>query len=42
MALLGAEVVLTGIQPRMAQALVEMGEGLSGLVTKSTLESGIA
>ncbi|WP_437626159.1 PAS domain-containing protein [Sorangium sp. So ce1151] len=40
--LLGAEVVLTGIQPRMAQALVEMGEGLSGLVTRSTLESGIA
>ncbi|MGK3981994.1 PAS domain-containing protein [Sorangium sp. So ce136] len=40
--LLGAEVVLTGIQPRMAQALVEMGEGLSGIVTRSTLESGIA
>ncbi|WP_437666176.1 PAS domain-containing protein [Sorangium sp. So ce1182] len=40
--LLGAEVVLTGIPPRMARALVEMGEGLSGLVTRSTLESGIA
>ncbi|MGK4005821.1 PAS domain-containing protein [Sorangium sp. So ce1036] len=40
--LLGAQVVLTGIQPRLAQELVGMGDGLSGLVTRSTLESGIA
>ncbi|WP_437755355.1 PAS domain S-box protein [Sorangium sp. So ce1389] len=40
--LLGAEVVLTGIRPAAAQALVELGTELRGLVTCGTLQSGIA
>jgi PAS domain S-box-containing protein len=40
-ALLGAEVVLTGIQPEMARTLVELGTDLRGLVTRSTLQSGV-
>ncbi|XXX72116.1 PAS domain-containing protein [Sorangium sp. So ce134] len=40
--LLGATVILTGIQPRIAETLVELGADLSTLVTRSTLESGIA
>jgi anti-anti-sigma factor len=40
--LVGAEVVLTGIQPSIARALVELGTDLSGIVTRSTLESGVA
>jgi rsbT co-antagonist protein RsbR len=40
--LLGASVVLTGIQPGIAQTLVHLGVDLSGIVTRSTLQSGIA
>ena len=40
--LLGAEVVLTGIGPRVAQALVERGTELRGIVTLGNLQSGIA
>jgi rsbT co-antagonist protein RsbR len=40
--LLGAKVVLTGIRPEVAQALVGLGVELHGLVTRSTLQSGIA
>lgn len=40
--LLGAQVVLTGIQPRIAQTIVELGADLSGIITRSTLQSGIA
>jgi PAS domain S-box-containing protein len=40
--LVGAKVVLTGIQPVIARTLVELGADLSGIVTKGTLESGIA
>ena len=40
--LLGAEAVLTGIRPEIAQALVALGLDLRTLVTRSTLESGIA
>jgi PAS domain S-box-containing protein len=40
--LLGAEVVLTGIKPQIAQTLVIMGADLTGVVTESTLEAGIA
>jgi anti-anti-sigma regulatory factor len=40
-ALLGAEVVVTGIRPEMANALVNLGTDLSGLVTRGTLQSGI-
>lgn len=40
--LLGAQVILTGIRPAMAQTLVNLGADMSGVVTRSTLESGIA
>ncbi len=40
--LLGAQVVITGIQPRIAQTLVQLGVELTGIVTRSTLEDGIA
>jgi anti-anti-sigma regulatory factor len=40
--LLGAEMVLTGIRPEVARTLVELGVSLGGIVTKGTLESGIA
>ncbi len=39
--LLGARVVLTGIRPEVAQALVELGVDLSPLETRSDLQSGI-
>jgi anti-anti-sigma regulatory factor len=39
--LLGAEAVLTGVRPRVAQALVGLGVDLSSLVTRSALQSGI-
>jgi PAS domain S-box-containing protein len=40
--LLGAHVILTGIRPEVAQTLVGLGLDLSGIVTRSTLQSGIA
>lgn len=40
--LLGAQVVLTGLRPEVAQTLVGMGADLGGIVTRSTLQSGIA
>jgi rsbT co-antagonist protein RsbR len=40
--LLGAQVVLTGIGPAMAQTLVSLGADLSNIVTRGTLQSGIA
>jgi anti-anti-sigma regulatory factor len=40
--LLGAEIVLTGIRPSVAQALVEMDADLGDIVTLSTLERGVA
>jgi PAS domain S-box-containing protein len=40
--LLGARVVLTGIRPEVAQTLVGLGVDLGGIVTHSTLQSGIA
>ncbi len=40
--LLGAKVVLTGIQPQMAQAIAAMGEDLRDFVVCGTLESGVA
>lgn len=40
--LLGAEVVLTGIQAKTAQALVALGVALEGLVTRSTLQEAIS
>jgi rsbT co-antagonist protein RsbR len=40
--LLGAEVVLTGIRPEVAQTLVSIAADLSGITTLGTLQSGIA
>lgn len=40
--LLGAEVLLVGITPEVAQALVGLGADLSELVTRGDLQSGIA
>lgn len=40
--LLGAQVVLTGIRPEVAQTLIALGTDLSGIVTCGNLESGIA
>lgn len=40
--LLGAQVVLTGIHPEVAQTLVQLGADLRGIVTRSTLQLGIA
>jgi rsbT co-antagonist protein RsbR len=39
--LLGARVVLTGIQPQIAQTLVHLGADLGNIITRSTLQSGI-
>lgn len=40
--LLGARVVLTGIRPEVAETLVNLAADLRGVVTMSTLQSGIA
>jgi anti-anti-sigma factor len=40
--LLGAQVMLTGIQPQIAQTLVHLGVDLRGIVTRGSLQSGIA
>jgi len=40
--LLGAQVVLTGIRPEVAQTVVGIGADLRGIVTYSTLQNGIS
>jgi rsbT co-antagonist protein RsbR len=40
--LLGAQCVLVGITPEVAQTVVHLGVDLSGLVTMSDLQSGVA
>ncbi len=40
--LLGAQIVLTGIRPEVAQTLVALGIDFSSLVTRASLQSGIA
>jgi PAS domain S-box-containing protein len=40
--LLGAQVVLTGVRPEVAQTLVGLGIDLSSVITRGTLQSGIA
>lgn len=40
--LLGAQVIITGIRPEIAQTLVGLGADLSSIVTHGSLQSGIA
>lgn len=40
--LLGSRVMLTGIQPQIAQTLIQLGADLGGILTQSTLQRGIA
>jgi rsbT co-antagonist protein RsbR len=40
--LLGAQVMLTGIQPQIAQTLVHLGVELDGIITHGSLQAGIA
>ncbi len=40
--LLGAQVIITGIRPEVAQTLVGLGLDLGGITTLATLQSGIA
>jgi len=40
--LLGAQVMLTGIQPQIAQTLVHLGVELEGIITRGSLQAGIA
>jgi rsbT co-antagonist protein RsbR len=40
--LLGAEVILTGIRPEIAQTLVTLGTDFQGITTLSSLQRGIA
>ena len=39
--LLGAQVVLTGIRPEVAQTLVQLGVDLRSIITRGTLQDGI-
>jgi len=39
--LLGAQVVLTGVRPAIAQTLVHLGVDLSGIITRSSLAAGL-
>lgn len=40
--LLGAQVILTGMQPAIAQTLVQLGVEMRDIMTRSTLQAGIA
>lgn len=40
--LLGAEVVVTGIQSAIARTIIELGLDMSGIMTRATLREGIA
>lgn len=40
--LLGAQIVITGIRPEIAQTLVSLGIDLRGLTTRGSLQSGVA
>jgi rsbT co-antagonist protein RsbR len=39
--LLGAQAIITGIRPEIAQTLIDLGVDLKGITTRSTLQSGI-
>jgi rsbT co-antagonist protein RsbR len=40
--LMGARIVLAGIRPEVAQAIVSLGVSLEGLQTAATFQDGIA
>ncbi len=40
--LLGAEIVLVGIRPEIAQTIVQLGVDLTGIVTMADLQGGVA
>jgi anti-anti-sigma regulatory factor len=40
--LLGAQVVLSGIRPEVAQTLIGLGVDLSGIITSSSLQRSVA
>jgi rsbT co-antagonist protein RsbR len=40
--LLGADAILVGIRPEVAQALAPLSDALAGVITYSTLEQGVA
>ncbi len=40
--MLGSQVIITGIRPPIAQVLVQLGIDMEGIITRSTLQSGIA
>ncbi len=40
--LLGAQIIIVGVRPEVAQALVGLGVEFNGVVTQSTLQSGIS
>jgi rsbT co-antagonist protein RsbR len=40
--LLGAQVLITGVRPEVAQTIVTLGIDLRGIITRSDLQSGIA
>ena len=39
--LLGAQVILTGVRPAIAQTLVHLGIDLSNVATRPSLEAGL-
>lgn len=39
--LMGAQAVLTGVRPAIAQTLVHLGTDLSGVITRSSLDAGL-